>query len=116
MQERRVFQSTLCVEAAVCVSPNRRLVSCPVRLPVASPAPTTQSGANHTMSEVQISVRENGPFLVSGPIELTDGNGSAFDLGDKETIALCRCGASANRPFCDGAHRDCGFESAETAS
>ena len=68
------------------------------------------------MADVQINTKENGPFLVSGLVELTDANGDAFDLGDKETIALCRCGASANRPFCDGSHRDCGFESAETAS
>lgn len=90
------------------------LVPSPVDSRVAGPDNSIQ--ANHTMSEVQISVRENGPLLVSGPIELTDGNGNAFDLGDKETIALCRCGASASRPFCDGSHRDCGFESAETAS
>jgi len=68
------------------------------------------------MADVQINTKENGPFLVSGLVELIDANGDAFDLGDKETIALCRCGASANRPFCDGSHRDCGFESAETAS
>ena len=70
---------------------------------------------NHTMADVQISVRENGPFLVSGPVELTDSNGDAFDLGEKDSCALGRCGAAANRPFCDGSHRDCGFESAETA-
>ena len=72
------------------------------------------------MAEIQITTRENGPFLVSGLesglLALTDINGEAYDLGDKETIALCRCGASANRPFCDGGHRDCGFESAETAT
>ena len=67
------------------------------------------------MADVQIGVRENGPFLVSGPVELTDANGDAFDLGEKDSFALCRCGASDNRPFCDGNHRDCGFESAETA-
>ena len=68
------------------------------------------------MADVQITTKQNGPLLVTGLGELTDANGDAFDLGDKETIALCRCGSSANRPFCDGSHRDCGFESAETAS
>lgn len=67
------------------------------------------------MSDVKIVVRDNGPFLVTGPITVEDGDGKAFDLGGKETIALCRCGASKNRPFCDGEHNRCGFESAERA-
>ena len=65
------------------------------------------------MSEVKVVVRDNGPFLVSGPITVEDAEGNQFDLGGKETIALCRCGASENRPFCDGTHNRCGFESAE---
>lgn len=65
------------------------------------------------MSDVKVVVRDNGPFLVTGPITVEDAGGNKFDLGGKETIALCRCGASANRPFCDGAHNRCGFESAE---
>jgi len=67
------------------------------------------------MSEVKITIRENGPFLVTGPIELTGVDGKVYDLAGKETIALCRCGASANRPFCDGAHKACGFESSDKA-
>lgn len=65
------------------------------------------------MSNVTVQVRDHGPFLVSGPITVTDAAGGSFDLKGKETIALCRCGASANRPFCDGAHKTCGFQSAE---
>ncbi|MDG1894128.1 MAG: CDGSH iron-sulfur domain-containing protein [Fuerstiella sp.] len=68
------------------------------------------------MSDVKVNVRDNGPFLVSGPITVDDAEGNSFDLGGKETIALCRCGASEKRPFCDGAHNRCGFESAERAS
>ena len=68
------------------------------------------------MADVQINIRANGPFVVTGVVELTDVNGDAFDLGGKESFALCRCGAAASRPFCDGSHRDCGFESAETAT
>jgi len=68
------------------------------------------------MADVQITTKQNGPLLVTGLVELTDANGDAFDLGDKETIALCRCGSSANRPFCDGSHRDCGFDASETAA
>ncbi len=68
------------------------------------------------MSDVKVNVRDNGPLLVSGPITVEDAEGNSFDLGSKETIALCRCGASEKRPFCDGAHNRCGFESAERAS
>lgn len=68
------------------------------------------------MSDVTITARENGPFLISGPVELLDHQGAAFDLGGKTTIALCRCGASESKPFCDGNHKGCGFVAAETAS
>lgn len=64
------------------------------------------------MSETKIRIRDNGPFLVEGPITLEDADGNSYTI-DKPTIALCRCGQSANRPFCDGAHKGCGFESNE---
>ncbi|UUO06057.1 CDGSH iron-sulfur domain-containing protein [Blastopirellula sp. J2-11] len=67
------------------------------------------------MSETKIRVRDNGPFLVEGPITLEDADGNTYTI-DKPTIALCRCGHSANRPFCDGAHKGCGFESSERVS
>ena len=68
------------------------------------------------MADVKIRLRPNGPFVVEGPIELVDSAGQAFSIApDKPAIALCRCGHSKNRPFCDGAHRDCGFESDERA-
>jgi len=68
------------------------------------------------MADVSIRTRENGPLLVTGPVTLVDPDGNAFDLGNKETIALCRCGQSKNRPFCDGAHKACGFVAAERAA
>ena len=67
------------------------------------------------MSDITIKARENGPFLVTGLVTVTDHLGNRFDTAGKETIALCRCGASAKRPFCDGAHKTCGFQSAEIA-
>lgn len=68
------------------------------------------------MSDVKISVRDNGPFLVEGKVTLVDGEGNAFPIDpNKPAIALCRCGIFANRPFCDGSHKACGFESAERA-
>ena len=68
------------------------------------------------MSDVTIKARLNGPFLVEGPVTLVDHQGNPFPLSpDKPTIALCRCGQSASRPFCDGTHSRCGFQSEETA-
>jgi CDGSH-type Zn-finger protein len=63
------------------------------------------------MSEVTISCNNNGPLRVSGKIVLQDAQGNAFDLSGQEAVFLCRCGASANKPFCDGSHKRCGFQS-----
>lgn len=64
------------------------------------------------MSEVQVKIRDNGPLLVEGSFKLLDAAGNEFKLpADKTAFALCRCGASANKPFCDGAHKAAGFES-----
>ena len=68
------------------------------------------------MSDVTIKTREHGPLLVSGPITLCDHLGNKYDLTGKENVALCRCGATQKRPFCDGSHKTCGFQAAETAA
>ncbi len=69
------------------------------------------------MSEpVIIKVRHNGPFLVTGPATLVDVDGNTFDVGDRGDFVLCRCGHSGKRPFCDGSHKQCGFQSAESAT
>ena len=67
------------------------------------------------MADVTISVRKNGPFRVEGPVKLVDPEGNEYDLTGKAGISLCRCGASKNKPFCDGSHNGCGFQSAENA-
>ena len=68
------------------------------------------------MSEVRIRCRPNGPFLVEGPVTIVDHNGNAFPVNpDKPAVALCRCGQSARKPFCDGTHNRIGFEAAEEA-
>ena len=67
------------------------------------------------MSDVTISVKKNGPFRVEGPVRLLDVEGNEYDLTGKPGISLCRCGHSANKPFCDGSHNRIGFQSAETA-
>ncbi|MDX1964342.1 MAG: CDGSH iron-sulfur domain-containing protein [Pirellulales bacterium] len=59
---------------------------------------------------VVIRCRENGPLVIEGPFQLIDHQGNIFTLpANKPVVALCRCGASANKPFCDGAHRNCSF-------
>ena len=65
---------------------------------------------------VEIRPRENGPYLVRGPIRLVDADGNEYDLGGRgEVIALCRCGGSTTKPFCDGTHSRTGFQAAERA-
>jgi CDGSH-type Zn-finger protein len=62
------------------------------------------------MSDVSIRIRDNGPLLVEGSFSLLDGEGNPLPLdSSKPAFALCRCGASANKPFCDGAHKGCDF-------
>ncbi|HEV2815477.1 MAG TPA: CDGSH iron-sulfur domain-containing protein [Solirubrobacteraceae bacterium] len=54
--------------------------------------------------EVVITPYRDGPLLVRGPFTLTDQEGNAIEVGRK-TVALCRCGKSRTRPFCDGTHQ-----------
>lgn len=59
---------------------------------------------------------ENGPLLVPAPVEVVDHLGNAFPIdAAKQAVALCRCGASKNKPFCDGAHKPAGFVGADLA-
>ena len=58
-----------------------------------------------------VQTRPNGPYLVQGPIHLVDADGKEFTVtGDR--VALCRCGGSTNKPFCDGTHSKIGFQAA----
>jgi CDGSH-type Zn-finger protein len=65
------------------------------------------------MPNVTITVRKNGPYLVSGAVGLRDADGNHYPA--KETVALCRCGASTKKPFWDGTHSKAGFQAAEQA-
>ena len=67
------------------------------------------------MSEVKITVRPNGPYRVEGSVKLVDADGREWDLSAKPAFSLCRCGASVNKPFCDGTHSKIGFQAAEAA-
>jgi CDGSH-type Zn-finger protein len=65
------------------------------------------------MSDPTIQVLPKGPYLVAGKITLLDASGNRIEAGEK--IALCRCGASTNKPFCDGTHSKIGFDAAAAA-
>jgi CDGSH iron-sulfur domain-containing protein 3 len=67
------------------------------------------------MVEVTIRPSKNGPYIVEGTIELFDTEGNRITV-DKPRVALCRCGASSNKPFCDGTHSSIGFQAAETVN
>jgi CDGSH-type Zn-finger protein len=54
--------------------------------------------------EVTITAYEDGPLLVRGPVTFRTQDGDVIDPG-RETVALCRCGKSASKPFCDGTHK-----------
>jgi CDGSH-type Zn-finger protein len=65
---------------------------------------------------ITIRCRENGPLLVLGPVKVVDHLGNEFVVPPgKDLVALCRCGQSKNKPFCDGSHRTCGFVAPDTA-
>ncbi len=65
------------------------------------------------MADVTIDIIKNGPFIVNGTVELKDADGNAYPA--KQRLALCRCGASTTKPFCDGTHSKIGFQAAESA-
>jgi len=57
---------------------------------------------------VVIKVRDDGPLKITGPVTVVDADGTPFALPDGP-VALCRCGLSQRKPFCDRSHRDGGF-------
>jgi CDGSH-type Zn-finger protein len=63
---------------------------------------------------VVVKVRESGPYRISGTFSLTDADGNAYDVDG--VAALCRCGGSQTKPFCDGTHKTNGFAATERAT
>lgn len=61
------------------------------------------------MSHVKVELMENGPIMVNGKIELKSSKGEKIPTDD-DTVALCRCGGSNNKPLCDGTHNTNGFK------
>jgi CDGSH-type Zn-finger protein len=66
------------------------------------------------MDEATITPYRDGPLLVRGPFTLVDQDGNKIEAG-RETIALCRCGKSRLRPFCDGSHKVVRFKAPSAA-
>jgi CDGSH-type Zn-finger protein len=62
------------------------------------------------MASSKVTVKDNGPIIIEGDFELVDPQGAVFGLAGRTAIGLCRCGQSANKPFCDGAHARMGFQ------
>jgi CDGSH-type Zn-finger protein len=60
------------------------------------------------MTDVNITPSEEGPYLVSGPLQLTDVHGR--EIPHPDHMAVCRCGHSSNKPFCDGTHATVDFD------
>jgi CDGSH-type Zn-finger protein len=62
---------------------------------------------------VKIETIKHGPYIVTGEVDLIDADGNKFPAAKR--MALCRCGASTEKPFCDGTHSKIGFKAAEKA-
>lgn len=68
---------------------------------------------------MKIVVRDKGSLRVElaegESLEIVDGEGRSFGLGGRSVVSLCRCGQSESKPFCDGSHNRCGFDSVVVA-
>lgn len=63
------------------------------------------------MAATKITVLNNGSLRIEGDFEIVDQDGKTFGLAGRTKLSLCRCGQSAKKPFCDGSHKTCGFDS-----
>jgi CDGSH-type Zn-finger protein len=61
------------------------------------------------MAAAKITVNHNGSIRIEGDFEIVDPLGNPFGLAGRTVVSLCRCGHSANKPFCDGSHKTSGF-------
>jgi CDGSH-type Zn-finger protein len=57
------------------------------------------------MTKVKLTINSNGSVKVDGDFEIVDMSGNPYGLQGRTIVSLCRCGRSANKPFCDGAHK-----------
>lgn len=59
----------------------------------------------------KITVNDHGPLRIEGEFTICDPTGKSFGLAGRTVVSLCRCGQSANKPFCDGSHGRVGWQS-----
>ena len=64
------------------------------------------------MAAVSIKAHQNGPYEVSGGVDVVDFEGARYPVGE-DPIYLCRCGQSRTKPMCDGSHKKVGFQATE---
>jgi len=63
----------------------------------------------------RVTIKPDGPILMSGPLELVDPAGHTHMIPAGRVVALCRCGQSNTKPYCDATHKTCGFKSSAPA-
>ena len=78
------------------------------------PAPGRRISQEEPADETTIEPRTNGPLFVRGRVRIVDPDGTL--LREDTRVALCRCGGSQNKPFCDGTHRRIGFRTDEPSA
>ncbi len=76
-------------------------------------AEAEEAAAEEEAVATTIEASTDGPLLVQGSFRLLDRGGAEIECAGR--AALCRCGATANQPFCDGSHRRVGFQSKSTS-
>jgi CDGSH-type Zn-finger protein/uncharacterized Fe-S cluster protein YjdI len=130
-----LWEPTLCIHVRNCVGglpgvfdPERRPwvdVDAADAAAIAATILTCPTGALHfrrldggaqeePQGETEVEPRPNGPLFVRGQVRIVDDEGRV--IREDTRLALCRCGASANKPFCDGSHRRIGFRTRAAAA
>ena len=68
------------------------------------------------MTDATITLTDDGPYMIEGPLSVVDANGTEYDLSQQTTIFLCPCGQSSAKPFCDGTHEKANFAAVNRAA
>ncbi len=72
---------------------------------------TTPRNGGNRMNKTELKLLDDGPILVTGEWNLVDSGGKLVASNETKPVALCRCGTSGKKPFCDGSHKASGFRS-----